>query len=66
MKRNPEYETFTDAMDKILHANPGDVKAAMEAEKKERAIEQQRTGKRGRGRPPKRPLASSRASSEKD
>jgi len=66
MKNNPEYNTFTDAMDKILRANPDDVKTAMEAEKQERAMEQQRAGKRGRGRPPKRPSASSRASSEKD
>ena len=66
MRRNPEYKTFTEAMDKILRANPGDVKAAMEAEKQERTMEQERTGKRGRGRPPKHVSASSRASSEKD
>ena len=48
-----EYERFNKAMDHILRADPKAVKAAMEAEKRERAIEVERTGKRGRGRPPK-------------
>ena len=65
MKRNPEYEAFSDAMRKILRANPGDVKAEMEADKRGRELEQERTGKRGRGRPPKGSSASSRASSDK-
>ena len=65
MKQNSEYDTFSKAMGTILRANPDDVKAAMETEKRERAMEAERTGKRGRGRPPKHP-ASSRASSEKD
>ena len=58
-----EYKTFSTAMDTILKANPDEVKAAMEAERRERELEQQRTGKRGRGRPPKHPLPSSRVSS---
>jgi AT hook motif len=62
MKNNPEYENFSSTMDTILKADPQDVKLAMEAEKRERELEQQRTGKRGRGRPPKS-SASSRASS---
>jgi hypothetical protein len=62
---NPEYEKFSKAMDTILKADPKAVKAAMEEEKRERELEQRRTGKRGRGRPPKQtpPSASSRASS---
>jgi hypothetical protein len=60
MKSNPEYERFSGAIDTILRANPADVKAAMEAEKRERAMEAKRTGKRGRGRPPKRNSVSSR------
>jgi hypothetical protein len=63
MKSNPEYETFSSTMNMILKANPEVVKAAMEADKRERAAEQERTGKRGRGRPPKHPLASGPASS---
>lgn len=60
-----EFEEFESAMKTILHADPEAVKAAMEAEKRERQLEAQRTGKRGRGRPPKS-SASSPASSEKD
>jgi hypothetical protein len=64
MKKTAEYETFNSAMNNILRADPNAVKAAMEAEKREREEEARRTGKRGRGRPPKRPRASSsRASS---
>ena len=37
MKTNPEFNTFNEAMDTILRANPQIVKAAMEEEKKERA-----------------------------
>ena len=66
MKNSPEYERFSEAMTTVLRASPDKVKAAMEAEKQERAIEQERTGKRGRGRPPKHSSASSRASSRKD
>lgn len=66
MKNPLEFETFSDAMNTILRADPKAVKAAMEAEKHERALETERTGKRGRGRPPKHPSASSRASSETD
>jgi hypothetical protein len=66
MKANPEYDTFSSAMHTILKANPEVVKSAMEADKRERAAEQERTGKRGRGRPPKQSSASSHASSEKD
>ncbi len=64
-KANTEYDTFSSAMDTILKADPEAVKAAMDAEKREREEEQRRTGKRGRGRPPKQspPSASSRASS---
>ena len=64
MVKTPEYEKFNAAMNTILRADPKAVKAAMEAEKRERAMEAERTGKRGRGRPPKQsPSASSRASS---
>jgi hypothetical protein len=65
MKTNPEYNSFSKAMDTILKANPDHVKAAMDAEKRERELEAQRTGKRGRGRPPKS-SASSRVPSETD
>jgi hypothetical protein len=65
MKTSREYQTFTKAMGTILKANPEVVKSAMEADKRERELEQQRTGKRGRGRPPKS-SASSRAFSETD
>jgi predicted ArsR family transcriptional regulator len=65
MKQNPEYSKFSDAMNTILRADPNAVKAAMEAEKRERKIEVERTGKRGRGRPPKN-APSAHASSEKD
>lgn len=61
-----EFQQFDKAMKKILRANPDAVKAAMETEKRERELEAQRTGKRGRGRPPKHPPVSARASSEKD
>jgi hypothetical protein len=54
-KQNDEYERFNEAMDQILKIPPEVVKAAMEDEKKKRAEEQARTGKRGRGRPPKHP-----------
>ena len=63
MKTNHEYDAFSKAMDTILKAKPEVVKAAMEAEKQEREEEQRRTGKRGRGRPPKHSSASSHASS---
>ena len=65
MKTSREYQAFTKAMGTILKADPEAVKAAMEAEKRERELEAQRTGKRGRGRPPKS-SPSSRASSDKD
>lgn len=63
--RNHEYDIFSKAMDTVLRADPGAVKAAMDAEKRERELEAQRTGKRRRGRPPKH-AASAPASSEKD
>ena len=53
MKSNSEFSQFSRSMDKILRADPSAVKAAMEAEKRERELQAQRTGKRGRGRPPK-------------
>jgi len=53
MKQSREYETFSSTMDKVLKADPAIVKAAMEAEKRERAEEAKIQGKRGRGRPPK-------------
>lgn len=62
--KNQEYNSFSNAMDTILRANPGKVKEAMDAEKRERELEAERTGKRGRGRPPKN-AASVRAPSEK-
>lgn len=62
MKTSKEYDTFTDAINAVLKADPKAVKDAMEAEKRERAREAERTGKRGRGRPPKH-SSSDRASS---
>lgn len=53
-------------MGAILRADPDKVKAAMDAEKRARAMEAERTGKRGRGRPPKQSSASDRVSSEMD
>lgn len=38
-KKNPEYDNFNKAMEKILKADPKIVKGAMEAEKRERAKE---------------------------
>jgi len=66
MKTSHEYQSFTKAMGTILKADPDAVKAAMEAEKRERVMVAERTGKRGRGRPPKNSSASSHASSETD
>jgi len=65
MKTSREYQSFNKAMGTILKANPEVVKAAMDAEKNERKLEAKRTGKRGRGRPPKS-SASSHAPSETD
>jgi len=59
MKTSREYQTFTKAMGTILKADPKAVKAAMDADKRERALEAERTGKRGRGRPPKHPRPAS-------
>jgi hypothetical protein len=53
MNKSPEFERFETGMKTILRADPEAVKAAMEAEKRERTMEAVRTGKRGRGRPPK-------------
>jgi DNA invertase Pin-like site-specific DNA recombinase len=53
MKTQSEYDKFSRAMDRVLKADPHSVKAAMEREKHEREEEAKRTGKRGRGRPPK-------------
>lgn len=65
LKKSDDFEKFDRAMASILKADPAQVKAAMEAEKREREEQARRTGKRGRGRPPKRrrASASSRASS---
>jgi len=52
-RKSTEYKQFSTAMGTILKADPDAVKAAMEAEKKERKMAAERTGKRGRGRPPK-------------
>jgi hypothetical protein len=52
-KPTSEYNTFSKAMNQILKVNPQDVKAAIEDEKRAREEEAKRTGKRGRGRPPK-------------
>jgi hypothetical protein len=65
MKRRSEFEVFSGAMNKILRADPDVVKAAMAAEKYARELETKRTGKRGRGRPPKH-ASSARVSSGKD
>jgi predicted ArsR family transcriptional regulator len=64
-RQSKEYNTFNKAMDTILRADPKAVKEAMDAEKRERQLEAERTGKRGRGRPPKH-ASSGRAPSEKD
>jgi predicted ArsR family transcriptional regulator len=66
MKTSSEYQVFDKAIGTVLRADPKGVKTAMEAEKHERAMEVERTGKRGRGRPPKNSSPSSRASSETD
>jgi predicted ArsR family transcriptional regulator len=63
--KSGEFKNFDQAMSKILKADPEAVKAAMEAEKRERELQAEKTGKRGRGRPPKH-AASAPASSEKD
>ncbi|MGA2437965.1 MAG: hypothetical protein ABSF57_05570 [Acidobacteriaceae bacterium] len=60
-KTSNEFNTFSNAMGTILKADPAAVKAAMDAEKQERAMEAERTGKRGRGRPPKQSSASAHA-----
>jgi len=52
-----EFDTFSSAMDKILKASPEDVRAAMEAGKRERAEEAAASGKRGRGRPSKKSVS---------
>jgi hypothetical protein len=64
-KNSKEWTAFDKAMKNVLRADPKAVKAAMEAEKRDRAMEAERTGKRGRGRPPKH-ASSGRASSEMD
>ena len=64
--KNTEFDNFNVAMGAILRADPDKVKAAMDAEKRARAMEAERTGKRGRGRPPKQSSASDRVSSEMD
>jgi predicted ArsR family transcriptional regulator len=61
-----EYQKFVSSMGTILKADPEAVKAAMDAEKRERQLEAQRTGKRGRGRPPKQSSSSGRVPSETD
>jgi hypothetical protein len=58
-RQNEAYEEFAAAMEAVLHADPREVKAAMGADKQVRALEAERTGKRGRGRPPKHSSASS-------
>lgn len=63
--KNTEFNNFDKAMQTILRADPKAVKAAMEAEKNERQIRAELTGKRGPGRPPKNAY-SARASSDKD
>ncbi len=65
MKTSKEFTAFREGIGKILQANPSIVKAAMEVEKQERAVEAKQTGKRGRGRPPKT-TSSSPASSSRD
>lgn len=60
-----DFQKFSDAMDNILKANPKVVKAAMEAERVEREEETKRSGKRGKGRPPKT-SSSGPASSNRD
>jgi hypothetical protein len=60
-----EFDAFNKAMDTILKASPEDIKAAMEAGKRERE-EDAASGKRGRGRPPKKSSAAAPASSSRD
>lgn len=57
MAKSKELETFNDAMDTILHADPKAVKEAMEREKQKNA--EKRKAK-------KKPSASGRAVSGKD
>jgi hypothetical protein len=45
MKKNPEYEKFSAAMDTILKADPKAVKAAMEADKQNREAIRKSKGK---------------------
>jgi hypothetical protein len=53
MSASKEFKVFSNAMSTILKSDPEVVKLAMEEERKEREEEAKRTGKRGRGRPPK-------------
>ena len=55
-KTNPEYTAFSKAIGTILRADPQAVKAAMEAEERGRAMEAERTVKRGRGPQDQLPL----------
>jgi hypothetical protein len=52
-RQKTELDRFNSALDRLLKADPAKVKAGMEREKREREEEAKRTGKRGRGRPPK-------------
>jgi hypothetical protein len=53
-EQEAEYERFNQSMNELLKVPPQVVKDAIAAEKRHREEEAQRTGKRGRGRPPKR------------
>jgi hypothetical protein len=65
MTSSREFEKFDETIKKILRSDPKAVKAAISADKQERKMEAERTGKRGRGRPPKSAV-SAPSSSEKD
>jgi hypothetical protein len=52
-EQTAEYERFNQTMNELLKVPPQLVIEAIEREKRERAEEAKRTGKRGRGRPPK-------------
>lgn len=50
MKTNPEFETFNNAMDTLLRADPKVVKAEMESDSRAHAAERQSKGEKKRGR----------------
>jgi hypothetical protein len=64
--KNPEFSDFTNAMRKILRADPAKVKADVDAEIEAHTVERKARGERKRGRKPDSTSALGRASSGKD